>query len=436
MQKILAIIHKDLLILGRDRASLLLMLLAPFLLTLAMGGITGSFSANDDPNAPQGIRDIPVLIINRDEGGQLGEALVEVFQSEELALLLAPTLLPHDPATEVAARAQVAQDEVAALLIIPEGFSAGVIPDRDTGQAEVSVPLELVANPMRPISQAVVEAVVQEFLHEVTLTTAVLQLSMTQLIMDGTIPIDQAALAGEALVRQLFATQTEPNGDPASQRLERLLQVEAQLSDGTSAPTFNPLTYLAPSMAIFFLMYTATVGGRSLLREQEQGTWARIMTTPTTTSQYLLGKVVAIFVAGVLQVSVLISTSALLFGLRWGSPWGVFLLILTVAAAATAWGVLVTAFAKNAGQVGAYGSALMLLFGIIGGTFMPVGDVPGLSLLSKISPNGWATDGFFTLATGGSLADILPNLLALSLMAALVFALALFTYQRRRMSNE
>ncbi|MCA9981512.1 MAG: ABC transporter permease [Anaerolineales bacterium] len=309
----------------------------------------------------------------------------------------------------------------------PAGYTDGTIPDSDTGEVGGAKQVEIYASPSRPISQSIIEAVVAEFMNEVDLNTAVMQVTMIQLVTSGKVPVDQASTTGEAIAQELFGNpQTNPNG-----QMQRLLTLESALNTGAPAAEFSPLTYLAPSMAIFFLMYTVTVGGRSLLAEREEGTLDRLLTTPTTTTQILLGKVAAIFVSGVLQVSVLIVSSALLFGLSWGSPLGVALLIVSASAAATAWGLLVTSLAKNAGQVGAYGSAVMLLFGIMGGSFMPVGDVPGLNILSKLTPNGWALDGFNTLGTGGSLADVVPALLALWLMALLVFTTAVFFYRRR-----
>ena len=49
---------KDLRLAFRDRAALLLMLLAPFLLTVGMGFVTGRFSGQSS-----GIRDIPVILV-------------------------------------------------------------------------------------------------------------------------------------------------------------------------------------------------------------------------------------------------------------------------------------------------------------------------------------------------------------------------------------
>ena len=95
------------------------MLAAPFALTLGMGLVTGRFSGGDTT----GIQDVPLILINQDDGA-LGRALVNVFASPELSGLLAPTT-GGDPE---AARAQVAANEVAGAVIIPAGFSDSIIP--------------------------------------------------------------------------------------------------------------------------------------------------------------------------------------------------------------------------------------------------------------------------------------------------------------------
>ena len=109
MTKTFLIGIKDLRLVFRDRAALILMLVAPFLLTLGMGLVTGRFSGNTS-----GIADIPVIIVNQDDG-ELSTALVDLFNSKDLADLVEPTL---GDSTE-AARLQVEEDNAPAAIIIP-----------------------------------------------------------------------------------------------------------------------------------------------------------------------------------------------------------------------------------------------------------------------------------------------------------------------------
>src|SRR5512141_2488005 len=85
MKKLFLIGSKDLKLIFRDRTALIFMLLAPFLLTIGMGFVTGRFSGNSN-----GLSNIPVIIVNLDKE-QLGNALADVFYSQDLADLVEPT---------------------------------------------------------------------------------------------------------------------------------------------------------------------------------------------------------------------------------------------------------------------------------------------------------------------------------------------------------
>lgn len=414
MKKILTIGWKDLLVIFRDRGALILMLGAPFVLTVAMGLVNGAFS---DSDTGTGLADIPLAVVNEDEG-ELGTALTDVFVSDDLADLVAPVTL----ADAAEARRQVDDDEIAAAVFIPANFSASIIPQGMSGETAAPAPVEVYANPARPISAGVVQSIVQGFISQVETGVLSVEISMTQLIQSGRVSFtDTAALTdlGQSMGERMVTTTPE---SPIE------IRRETAVADDNG---FNALTYFAPAMAVAFLMYTVTLGGRSILAEREEGTLPRLLASPTGAVQVLAGKMLGIFLTGVAQVGVLIVASTLLFGLRWGNPLGVLLLVIAVSAAATGWGVLLAAFAKNSGQVSTYGSAMMLLFAIVGGSFVPVAGGTLMAQVGKITPNAWAIDGFTTLGQGGSLADIGGALLGLAVMAAILFAVAVPNFRRR-----
>src|SRR5688500_15290670 len=110
---------KDVRLVFRDRTALIFMLAAPFVITLGMGLVTGGFSSIGG----SGISDMPVVIVNLDQE-DLGNTLVDIFQSQDLADLVEPTL-SQDPE---AARFSVDEDQSAAAIIIPAGFTQSIIP--------------------------------------------------------------------------------------------------------------------------------------------------------------------------------------------------------------------------------------------------------------------------------------------------------------------
>ena len=85
----------------------------------------------------------------------------------------------------------------------------------------------------------------------------------------------------------------------------------------------------------------------------------------------------------------------------------------------------------------AIGSALMLTFGILGGTFINMDNMPvWFRHVTKITPNAWGVDGFTTLALGGGLHDILTPILALLVMGLVLFAVAVILVQPARAVTE
>jgi ABC-2 type transport system permease protein len=185
-------------------------------------------------------------------------------------------------------------------------------------------------------------------------------------------------------------------------------------------------------MALMFLMYTVSYGGRTLLNERNQGTLPRLLVSPTTATQVLGGKSFGIFLTGAAQMFILIEGTTLLFNLQWGDDLAVTALVLAAVFGAVGWGMLLTAIAKTPGQVSTIGSAMMLTFGILGGTFVNMDNMPvWFRYVTKITPNAWGVDGFNTLALGGGLHDILTPILALLAMGLLLFAIAVVLFSRR-----
>jgi ABC-2 type transport system permease protein len=107
-------------------------------------------------------------------------------------------------------------------------------------------------------------------------------------------------------------------------------------------------------------------------------------------------------------------------------------LVLAAVLGATGWGILLTALLKTPGQASAIGSALMLIFGMLGGSFFSVEQMPSwVQIISRMTPNRWGMDGFSTLAMGGGFANILTPILALIAMAAILFVISVVIFSRR-----
>ncbi len=411
MKKIFLLGWKDLTLAFRDRAALLLMLLAPFALTLGLGLVTGNLSGGSS-----GISSIPVALVNQDEG-VLGKELVSLFQSADLKDLVLPTLV-SDP---VAAKQQVDEDQIAAVIVIPSGFTASILPNAAAVQGATTGRIDLYLNPNRPTSAGIIQSIVEQFVYQAQVGRAGVEVMVARLIQSGIITPQQAALvAAQAGASPVQSIQSAP--------LITLNSVE----QGGAPTEFNLLAYMAPGMALMFLMYTVSHGGRTFLTEKTQGTLPRLLVAPVSRGQVLLGKMFGVFLTGLAQVLILVLASTLLFQLKWGDPLAVFLLVVSAVIGAVGWGMLLTALVKTPGQAASYGAAVMLIFGILGGSFFDINQLPTwFRAFSRITPNAWGIDGFTTLALGGKLIDILPTMGGLLLMGTVLFGISLFLFNRR-----
>lgn len=409
---------KDVRLAFRDRAALILMLAAPFVLTIGLGLVTGRFSSNTN----SGISDIPVIIVNLDND-QLGNALVDVFKSADLADLLEP-VIGSDPE---AARKSIDEDQAAAVVIIPEGFTKSIMPQQG-GFTSAAVPdavkIEVYANPSRSTGAGIVKAIVDEFLSRVEEGRVSGMTSILQLVISQKITPQQGEAAGVAM-------SENPEGVTLTDSLA--IKINSSTANG-DAVKFDALAYIAPAMALMFLMYTVSYGGRSILAERAQGTLPRLLVSPTNTAQILGGKVFGIFLTGTAQMLILIGASSLFFQLKWGDPLGVIVLVLAAVFGATGWGMIITALARTPSQVASIGTAIMLIFGIMGGSFINLEQMPSfVQTFSKITPNAWALDGFTTLGLGGTLTDLSAPILALLAMGSILFLVSVALFGKKNL---
>jgi linearmycin/streptolysin S transport system permease protein len=183
-------------------------------------------------------------------------------------------------------------------------------------------------------------------------------------------------------------------------------------------------------MAVFFLFFTVQFGVTSLLEERNDGTLARLLAAPVSRASILGAKLLTSFLLGAISMAVLVAATTLLFGATWGNPVGVSVLIVTAIMAATGIMALIATVAKNAEQAANWQSVVAVILGLIGGTFFPVSQAPGiLSSITFVAPQAWFLRGLGDLR-GGSVSAVWVPALAMLAFAAVTGGLALFRLKR------
>lgn len=189
----------------------------------------------------------------------------------------------------------------------------------------------------------------------------------------------------------------------------------------------------ASSQLLLFIFVTSMTTATALIETRRLGVSRRMLSTPTRVSSIVAGEALGRVAIAVVQGIVIMTGSALLFGVSWGSPLGAVALMVLFAAVAGGAGLLLGAVAKNPQQ--AIGAGLLVGLGLsaLGGSMLPLEFFsPTMLAVAHLTPHAWAADGFATLVRhGGSLTDILGELGVLTAYAALLFALGSWVLRRR-----
>jgi ABC-2 type transport system permease protein len=153
----------------------------------------------------------------------------------------------------------------------------------------------------------------------------------------------------------------------------------------------------------------------------------------------MVGRLLGTFLTGVVQMLILLIATPIVAvalgrsGDLWGDNFiGLGLITVSVVAASTGLGLIFAAISKNARQADNIANAVVIIMAMLGGTFVPVEDVPVLDTLSNISLNKWGLQGFTSLAVdNATTGEIMLNVVALLAMAAAFFSIALWRFNRR-----
>jgi len=428
--KVLDIALKDLVRSFRSLFAVGMMVVAPLLLTgliyFAFGGMGG-----EQPDMPA----IRVGLVNLDAPPadapfNLGQNIVEMFTDESVADWLVATHYPD----EVAARTAVDRQEIGAAVFIPEGLTAAIL----SGERDPDTTIVIVQDPTLTIGPQVARDMITSLLDGFTGGSIALQVIQERgaRLEPGDPAGDRQAPAWQVATlidkyqtwyvdfqRALFH---EP--DRAALRM-----VVPSAGEGGAAPMQQILSMTMVGQMIFFAFYTGAYSMMSILQEQEEGTLARLFTTPTERTLILAGKFLAVFLTVIGQGVALMVFGRLAFGVVWGRPVSVALAVVGQVVAAAGLGVMLISLTRTTRQAGAVLGGGLTAFGMLGGLFtVGIQGMPALfDTLSVFTPQGWVLKSWKVAIAGGAPAELLLPFVVSVLIGGAMFAIGAVLFRRR-----
>ena len=382
----------------RDRSALVVGFLAPVamavIITVATGGGGDAFRA-----------DVGVVDL---DGGEIAALFVDdVLGSEDLTRVF--TTVPLASRDE--AEAAVAQRSVSAAFVIHDGMER----------------ITVLRSPTARIAGEIATSVAQNFAAQVAGVGQAVGLSVMT-TMFGPEAFDANGFRPTSFDGlDLDASDLEAIDMGALAEEVAAAPMPIELVDASTGPSaLSSASYFGPGMAMLFVFFLLGAAPRSLLAEAEAGTLARLRAAPVPVAAVIAGKGLAVAVLGFVSMCVVWGVTALAFGATWGDPFAVVALLLAFVAAALAITTVVSVYAQTETQADGFVSIVAFVFAMLGGSFLFVGDLPpALQQIARLTPNGWALQGFMTLtADGGGVLTVLGPVSAILVFAAVAFAVA------------
>ena len=423
--KILDIAFKDLPRSFRSVFAIGMMVIAPLMLTgliyFAFGG--ASKGTPSMPAIKVGFVNLDTLPADAPLDAPLGNNIRSMFFDDSVKSWITSS----DYADEVSARAALDKQEIGVAVIVPQKFTERFL----SGDKDVQV--LVVSDPTLSIGPAVVQ-------------------NMVTMMVDG--------VSGGGIALETFSSRQEANNiatDPAQiptwigryttwyadfqrnlfHHPDKAAFVVVAPSAGeteTTNPIQKTMGLTMAGQMIFFAFFTGAYSMMSILQESEEGTLARLFTTPTDRTSILTGKFVAVFFTVILQGLVLMVAGHYAFGINWGEPVGVAIALLGQVIAATGLGVLLIAFVKSTRQGGPVLGGGLTTLGMLGGLFtasIPSGLPAAMNFIANFTPQGWVLKTWRMVMDGQPVSDLLVPFAVMVGMGVVMFVIGAVMFRKR-----
>jgi len=395
---------KDLLQMVRDWRAFLFMLAMPIAFTMMFGLAFGGFGGTgEDPR-------LPIDYVNLDDG--LGATLlIELLEESQIIRME----LSEDELTDLEDR--VAENDVAAAVIIPAGYSQGLMDGyvlkltiiaNAGNNASITAQGEIQAGAIRLIRSA---AAAQMSVQQVAERAGFASEAEKTAHLEDT--MEEAVAAWEDPPVTVSTTKVGGSGEEESAEQNAF----SQSSPGMMA-----------QFAIAGLMGASTV----VVMERKSRALRRLLTTAISRTEILLGHWLAMFAIIFVQLAVLVLFGQLLLRLDYlREPVAVILLVTASAAFVASMGLLIGALANSEDQVIVFALIPMFVLSGLGGAWMPLELTPeGFQRIAKLTPVAWMVDGFKDIIIRGlGLDAVILGLGVLFAYAAVLFALAVWQFR-------
>ncbi|MFH2001025.1 MAG: ABC transporter permease [Planctomycetota bacterium] len=431
--KALDIAFKDMLRSFRSFFAVVFMFVVPLLVTGMFYFMFGNIADNGGFNLPK----TKVIVANLDEGGPkfqvnpknvpggreadtMGELIVNILESDDMAELIEVSHAPDAGAARTAVDTQQAQ----VAIILPPDFS-DQFADQD-GEAII----EFYQDPTLTIGPGIIRAIMNRFMDSM----AGVKIAV-DVFQDEAAPEEQA-MAG-LVVQQYLDTSLALRENPEDDLLDVRFPSSEPKSEAEESQNIllSIITPIMGGMMIFYAFFTGASTAQSILKEDEERTLPRLFTTPTSQATILSGKLLSVFMTVSIQVIALLAVAHLIFGIQWGDTLPVALTAIGIVLSASSFGVFINSFLKTTKQGGVLFGGVLTVTGMLGMISIFAINSPTASQMgdtvSLLVPQGWAVRSLMQAMNAEPVSSVLITTLVLLAWSVAFFAIGVWRFNKR-----
>jgi ABC-2 type transport system permease protein len=194
------------------------------------------------------------------------------------------------------------------------------------------------------------------------------------------------------------------------------------------------LDYTAPALlAALALFFGFLLTGISFLRERSQGTLERLLASPVTKLDIVLGYLLGFFIFALVQTLIIVLFTIYALNIHYqGGLWQIFVFQIIVLVGAINLGIFISAFARNEFQMVQFIPLIILPQIFLCGVLWPVEQMnEGLQWIAKFLPLTYDVRGLRdVMLEGKSLGDVWFDLTILAAFAVGISIITAFSIRR------
>jgi ABC-2 type transport system permease protein len=391
---------KDLKLFVTDRGALFFFILFPFIFIVMFNFL--NLGVTEDTK-------MQLHIVSGEAEGSYSYQIIDALESSGDFEII---MMDYDDAYQA-----VEDGEISGFIAFPAGFTEGILSGEGTE-------LEVVTDAEATEDRSALSGISQSIASQVGSVRAIVATLEQLQAQEPLSPQEMAQI--EQIIDQIIAQALSGQGVGTQSFIEYSTERVGDVEE------VSPANWVIPGYLVMFVFFGAAIGAVTIVRERQNNTLERLLGSSVKRESILGGIFTGTAAKGLVQIFIFLVVGLLLFNMDLGnSPAAVIILAILMVIMSAAFSVMLATLVKTQRSADSIAVLTSLVLAPLGGCWWPLFLMPDwMQALAKITPHGWAINGFNELMLfGADFGAAVPEMLALVVFTVIFGAIALWRFR-------